>query len=50
MAKVVETVKDKDGLVRKVKLQIGQGNSRRNTECILELPIQKLVVLVENNS
>lgn len=48
MVKVVETIKDKEGLVRKVKLQVGRGNSGRNTECILERPIQNLVVLVEN--
>ena len=39
-----------DGLVRRAKLQISQNNSRRNTECILKWPIQKLVVLVKNNS
>ena len=50
MAKVTETVKDKDGLVWRAKLQISQSNSRRNIECILECPIQKLVVLVKKNS
>lgn len=55
LARVVEARADGDGLVRKVKIQIGQSNLGKKGERItqlssLERPVQKLVVLVEQNS
>ncbi|KAI2646031.1 Glycine--tRNA ligase beta subunit [Labeo rohita] len=55
LARVVETSKDDDGLVRKVKLQMGQSNLGKKGERLaqtsfLERPVQKLVIIVENNS
>lgn len=55
LARIVETSEDDDGLVRKVKLQMGQSNLGRKGErlkqpSILERPVQKLVVLVESKS
>lgn len=55
LARVVETSADDDGLVRKVKLQMGQRKLGKKGErltqiSLLERPIQKLVVIVENNS
>lgn len=52
LAKVVETNKDDDGLVRKVKLQLGQNKlgpkgERLTQHSFLERPVHKLVVLVE---
>lgn len=54
-ARVVETSEGDDGLVRKVKVQIGQRdlgkNGKRSKQpSFLERPVQKLVVLVENES
>ena len=55
LARIVETSEDDDGLVRKVKVQMGQSNLNRKGErltqpSILERPVQKLVMLVENKS
>lgn len=55
LARVVETSADDDGLVRKVRLQMGQSKLGKNDErltqiTLLERPIQKIVVIVENNS
>lgn len=55
LARVVDTSEDDDGLVRKVKVQIGQRHLGKKGECLtqpsfLENPVQKLVVLVENGS
>eukprot|EP00079_Xenopus_tropicalis_P036905 XP_017950676.1 PREDICTED: uncharacterized protein LOC101733728 [Xenopus tropicalis] len=55
IAKVLEVQKDNDGLVRRVKLQMGDSKlskrgERLTTPLILERPIQKLVVLIENNN
>ncbi|XP_052430381.1 uncharacterized protein LOC127971416 [Carassius gibelio] len=55
LARVVETSADDDGLVRKVKLQMGQSKLGKKGErltqiTLLERPIQKIVVIVENNS
>lgn len=51
LAKVVN--KDDEGLVRKVKIQMGQRDLGKKGECVkqlsvLERPVQKLVVLVPN--
>ena len=45
MVRVVQTMQDKDGLVRSVKLHIGSKNSSDQT---LIRPITKLVLLVRN--
>ncbi len=55
LARVVETIADDAGFVRKVKLQMGQSKLGKKGERLtqvsfLERPIQKLVVIVENNS
>lgn len=55
LARVVETRADGDGFVRKVKIQIEQSNLGKKGERItqlslLERPVKKLVVLVEQNS
>ena len=54
LAKVSELYPSKDGLVRKVKVQLGNpalGNKGQSSECkFLERPIHKLVLLLEANS
>jgi hypothetical protein len=50
LAKVVETVTDKDGLVRKVKILVGEPNlskdgRRTGKPVVLERPIHKLILL-----
>lgn len=55
LAKVVEAKEDDDGLVRKVKLKVGQKKlgpkgERLTQPSFLERPVQKLVVLAEHNS
>ena len=55
LARVIEAKEDYDGLVRKVKIQLGQRNLSEKGErlvspSILERPVQKLVVLVEGES
>lgn len=52
LAQVVETVTDKDGLVRKVKIRLGDQKIRKEGQhsgkpSIIERPIQKLIVLLE---
>ncbi|KAL7877209.1 hypothetical protein SRHO_G00038520 [Serrasalmus rhombeus] len=53
LSKVVEAQEDDDGLVRKVKIQVGQNKlgpkgERLTQPSFLERPVQKLVVLVEH--
>ena len=48
MAKVVEVYKDDKGVVRSVKLLMGSINSECKKSRYLERPVNKLVVLVEN--
>ncbi|XP_058471988.1 uncharacterized protein LOC131445137 [Solea solea] len=55
LARVVEARKEDDGLVRKVKIQIGHSKLGKQGERLtqptfLERPVQKLVVLVEQNT
>lgn len=55
LARVVDTSEDDDGIVRKVELQMGQRDLGKKGERLkqpsfLERPVQKLVVLVENDS
>lgn len=49
LGRVVETSEGSDGLVRRVKLQLGE---RKQNQCskhtVIERPIQKLVILIEN--
>ena len=52
LAKVVETMTDKDGLVRRVKIQIGdqkigKEGQRSGKPSIVERPVQKLILLLE---
>ncbi|XP_051792767.1 uncharacterized protein LOC127530320 [Acanthochromis polyacanthus] len=52
LAKVVETVTDTDGLVRRVKIRlgdqkIGKEGQRSERPSIVERPVQKLIVLLE---
>lgn len=54
LARVLEAYHDEDGLVRRVKLQMGERRARKQGECmirpsIVERPIQKLVIFIENN-
>ncbi|KAL3991912.1 RAB6A-GEF complex partner protein 1 [Sarotherodon galilaeus] len=54
LARVVETSEDDDGLVQKVKIQIGQKDLGKKGECLkqlsfLERPVQRLVVLVKES-
>lgn len=55
LARVVETSASDEGLVRTAKLHLGQSNlgkkgERLSQTSFLERPVQKLVVIVENNS
>ncbi len=52
LGRVVETVKESDGFVRRVKVQVGEQKSvskcnQPSKPTIIERPIQKLVVLLE---
>ncbi len=52
LAEVIETVVDKDGLVRRVKIRFGDRNlgkdgKRLNKPSVVERPVQKLVLLLE---
>ena len=52
LAKVVETVTDKDGLVRKVKIRVrdqkmGKKGQRTGKLSIVDRPVQKLILLLE---
>ncbi len=52
MTEVIETVVDKDGLVRRVKIHFGDRNlgkdgKRLNKPSVVERPVQKLVLLLE---
>jgi hypothetical protein len=54
LARVIESVSDDDGLVRRVKIQVGTSEldkkgKRVKKLSILERPIQKLVLLLEHN-
>lgn len=53
LGRVVETLQDSDGLVRRVKVQVGERQPQRKQDftskpSIIERPIQKLVLLLEN--
>ena len=55
LARVIEATKDDDGLVRKVKILVGERNlnkkgKRTGMPSILDRPVQKLVVLIERFS
>lgn len=52
LAKVVETVTDKDGLVRKVKIRVGDQKMGKKGQrigklSIVDRPVQKLILLLE---
>ncbi|KAG1924935.1 hypothetical protein F2P79_025857 [Pimephales promelas] len=52
LAKVIETVVDKDGLVRRAKIRfgdrkLGKDGKRLNKPSIVDRPVQKLVLLLE---
>ncbi|GAA6067474.1 uncharacterized protein nek6 isoform X1, partial [Tachysurus ichikawai] len=48
LGRVIETVKESDGLVRRVKVQVGgRKRDQPSKPTIIERPIQKLVVLLE---
>ena len=54
MAKVVETIEDEDGLVRSVKLLVGdsrlsKSGKRVTKPCYLDRPINKLIMLLESD-
>ncbi|KAL6471732.1 hypothetical protein MHYP_G00203820 [Metynnis hypsauchen] len=53
LGRVVETVQESDGLVRRVKVQVGERKPHRKQDphskpSVIERPIQKLVLLLEN--
>jgi hypothetical protein len=55
LARIIEAIEDKDGLVRKTKIQISdstldKNGKRCNKLTILERPIQKLVLLLEQDN
>ena len=52
LARVIETVKGKDGLVRRAKISVGDKRLSKKGErlsklSLLERPVQKLVLLLE---
>ena len=47
MAKITETYPGKDGLVRKVKLKVGDPSLKCSGSKMLERPIHKLILLLE---
>ena len=51
MARVIETVTDDDGLVRKVKIMLpallDKNGKQQSRPTVLERPVQKLVLLLE---
>lgn len=52
LARVTETTTDKDGLVRRVKVCLGDRNLERdgrrlNKLSVIERPVQKLILLLE---
>ena len=46
MARVITTYPDKKGIVQSVQLQLGKSSGKEQT--IFERPVNKLVLLVEN--
>ncbi|KAL6475780.1 hypothetical protein MHYP_G00168200 [Metynnis hypsauchen] len=53
LGRVVETVQESDGLVRRVKVQVGERKPHRKQDphskpSVIERPVQKLVLLLEN--
>ncbi|XP_039907300.1 uncharacterized protein LOC120746094 [Simochromis diagramma] len=53
LGRVVETFQDHDGLVRRVKVRVGERKPQRKQDApskpsVIERPIQKLVLLLEN--
>lgn len=53
LGRVVETFQDDDGLVRRVKVRVGERKPQRKQDApskpsVIERPIQKLVLLLEN--
>lgn len=52
LGRVVETFMDSDGLVRRVKIRVGEQKSGKHQfsfkPSVLERPIQKLVLLLES--
>lgn len=48
LGRVVETMKGDDGLVRRVKVQMGDGNLTQRRS-LIERPVQKVVVLIESD-
>ncbi len=54
LGRVSETTTDKDGLVRRVKIQLGDSKLGKKGERLhkvseVERPVQKLVLLLETN-
>ena len=49
MAKTIATNKGNDGFVRSVRLMLGVSNKVDSVARYLERPVNKLVMLVENN-
>lgn len=47
LGRVVETIQGSDDLVRKAKVQVG-GRKLQGKHLVIERPIQKLVLLLEN--
>ena len=49
MAKIVATNKGNDGFIRSVRLMFGASNKVDSAARYLERPVNKLVILVEND-
>lgn len=47
LGRVVETLKGDDGLVRRVKVKVGDGNLTQR-HLFIERPVQNVVVLIES--
>ena len=50
MARIVEAIEDKYGAVRSVRLMMGKSHSKDKTSRIFDRPIDKIVLLAENDS
>lgn len=53
LGRVIETVQSSDGLVRRVKVQVGERKPHKKQDfptkpSVIERPIKKLVLLLEN--
>ena len=53
LGRITETIEDKDGLVRRVKIKIGDRNLKKDgkrisKESVLERPVHKVILILKN--